>query len=200
METERGYVNMSSIGKHGISETTPKDILLGAGTYHKGLKFANGKWEGTCIGATSGGGKVTIEGEYQDIELDGALVLVKGLTVKQGGKASMEANVAELSGANIQMATNFKKGTSDAEGYDMFIDKANIEDGDYVENFGFVGKTANGAKDIIIIFEQSLCKTAFELEAKNKDKAVLKLVMEAYAENAGDLDTLPVKIYYPTAA
>ena len=200
METERGYVNMSSIGKHGISETTPKDILLGAGTYHKGLKFAGGKWEGPCIGATSGGGKVSIEGEYLDLELDGALVLVKGLTVKQGGKASMEANIAELSGDNIQMATNFKKGESDAEGYDMFVDKPNIEDGDYVENFAFVGKTANGAKDIIIIFEQSLCKSAFELESKNKDKSVLKVVMEAYAENQGDLDTLPVKIYYPTAA
>ena len=191
---------MGSIGKHGVSETTPKDILLGAGTYHRGLKFANGKWEGTCVGATSGGGKVAIEGEYLDIELDGALVLVEGLTVKQGGKASMEANIAELSDANIQMATNFKKGESDAEGYDMFVDKANIESGDYVENFGFVGKTANGAKDIIIIFESSLCKSAFELETKNKDKSVLKVVMEAYAKNQGDLDTLPVKIYYPTVA
>lgn len=186
-----------TIGKHGVSETTPKDILLGAGTYHKGLKFTNGKWEGTCIGATSGGGKVSIEGEYLDIELDGALVLVKGLTVKQGGKASMEASIAELSGDNIKMATNFKEGESDAEGYAMYVDKPNIEEGDYTDNFGFVGKTANGAKDIIIIFESSLCKSAFELEPKPKENAVLKVVMEAYAENQGDLDTLPVKIYYP---
>ena len=55
----------------------------------------------------------------------------------------------------------------------------------------------DGAKDIIVIFDTSLCKSAFELEGKNKDKSVLKVVMEAYAENAGDLDTLPVKIYYP---
>lgn len=186
-----------AIGKHGVSETTPKNILLGAGTYHKGLKFTNGKWEGTCIGATSGGGKVSIEGEYLDIELDGALVLVKGLTVKQGGKASIEASIAELSGDNIKMATNFKEGESDAEGYAMYVDKPNIEEGDYTDNFGFVGKTANGHKDIIIIFESSLCKSAMELEPKPKENAVLKVVMEAYAENAGDLDTLPVKIYYP---
>ena len=191
---------MSSIGKHGVTAATPENILLGAGTYHKGLKFENGAWTGTCIGATSGGGKVTIEGEYLDIELDGALVLVKGLTVKQGGKASIEASMAELSGDNIQLATNFKKGESDAEGYDMFIDKANIEEGDYIENFAFVGKTANGKKDIIIIFEYALCKSAFELEGKNKENSVLKVVLDAYAENAGDLDTLPVKIYYPSAA
>lgn len=189
-----------SIGKHGVTAETSKNILLGAGTYHKGLTFNSGKWEGACIGATSGGGKVSIEGEYLDLELDGALVLVKGLTVKQGGKASMEVSLAELSGDNIKMATNFKKGETDAEGYDMFVDKASIDEGNYVENFAFVGKTANGAKDIIIIFETALCKSAFELEGKNKEQSVLKLVMEAYAENGGDLDTLPVKIYYPTSA
>lgn len=191
---------MGSIGKHSISNTTPDNILLGAGTYHKELKWNSetSKWEGTTIGATSGGGKISIEGEYLDIELDGALVLVKGLTVKQGGKASMEATLAEMSGDNIKMATNFKKGDSDATGYEMYVDKPNIEEGDYVENFGFVGKTANGKKDIIVIFEYALCKSAFELEGKNKEASVLKLVMDAYAENAGDLDTLPVKIYYPT--
>ena len=191
---------MATMCKHGVTENTPKNILLGAGTYHKGLKFEGGKWTGTCIGATSGGGKVSIEGEYQDLELDGALVLVKGLTVKQGGKASIEANIAELSGDTIKMATNFKEGVSDAEGYSMFVDKPNIEAGDYTDDFGFVGKTANGAKDIIVIFESSLCKSAFELEGKNKEASVLKVVMEAYAENAGDLDTLPVKIYYPDTA
>lgn len=192
-----------SIGKHGVTAETPKNILLGAGTFHKGLAWdASAKaWKGTCIGATSGGGKVAIEGEYLDLELDGALVLVKGLTVKLGGKASMEVSVAELNGDNIKMATNFKKSNaSDAEGYDMFVDKPYIDEGDYVDNFAFVGKTANGAKDIIIIFESALCKSAFELEGKNKEQSVLKLVMEAYAENAGDLDTLPIKIYYPTAA
>lgn len=191
---------MATIGKHGVTENTPKDILLGAGTYHKGLKFENGAWTGTCVGATSGGGKVSIEGEYLDIELDGALVLVKGLTVKQGGRASIEASIAELSGDNIKMATNFKEGESDADGYAMYVDKPNIDEGDYIDNFGFVGKTANGAKDIIIIFESSLCKSALELEPKPKENAVLKVVMEAYAENAGDLDTLPVKIYYPDLA
>lgn len=192
-----------SMGKHGVTTETPKNILLGAGTFHKGLQWnaTDSKWEGACIGATSGGGKVSIEGEYLDIELDGALVLVKGLTVKQGGKASMEVSLAELTGDNIKTATNFKKAaTSDAAGYDLFVDKAAIDENDYVDNFAFVGKTANGAKDIIIIFESALCKSAFELEGKNKEASVLKLVMEAYAENAGDLDTLPVKIYYPSAS
>lgn len=191
-----------TIGKHGLTTTTPENIPFGAGTWHKNFKWNSEaqKWEGDCVGATSGGGKLSLQGEYVPIELDGALVLVKGLTVKQGGAASMEINMAELSGDNLKMLTNFKKAeTSDVAGYDLYIDKANLEEGDYVENFAFVGKTAKG-KNIIVIFEYALCTEAFEYEGKNKENTVLKAKLDAYAENGGDLDTLPVKIYYPSAS
>lgn len=195
---------MGVMGKHGISQTTPENILFGAGTYHKNLTFSStsNKWEGTCIGATSGGGKVSIEGEYIDLDVDGALVLFKGQTVKAGGKATMEVALAEITGDNIKLFANFTEGSSQgASGYTQYVDKANIEAGDYLENFGYVGKTATG-KDIIVIFEYALCKSAFELEGKNKSQGGLKAVLEAYSEinDTASLDTLPVKIYYPTAA
>lgn len=190
---------MGVMAKHGVSATTPDDILFGAGTYHKNLAWdsVGKKWGGTIIGATSGGGKLAIEGEYVDIELDGALVPFKGQTVKQGGKASMEVNFAELTGDIIKMGTNFKEGETDAEGYTMYVDKPNIEEGDYIENFGFVGQTANGKKNIIVILDYALCKSAFEIEGKNKEASVFKLALDAYAKNEGGLDTLPVRIYYP---
>lgn len=189
-----------SMGKHNITAETPKNVLLGAGTFYKGLKHDGTKWSGTAIGATNGGGKITIKGELLDLELDGALVKFVGQTVKVGGSASMEVNFAEMSTEVMQMITLFKKGTSDVTGFDMLEDKANIEEGDYLENFGFVGKTANGAKDIIVIFEYALCTSGLELDTKNKEQAVLKATLEAYAANEGDLDTLPIKIYYPAAA
>jgi hypothetical protein len=95
------------------------------------------------------------------------------------------------------MVTNFKKGESDVTGYDLFIDKPDLEEGDYIENSAFVGRTAKG-KLIIAIFEYALCTESFEFEAKGKENTVLKAKLEAYAANQGDLDTLPVKIYYPT--
>lgn len=191
---------MGVMGKHGVSETTPQNILLGAGTIHKNLKWESNKWTGEIIGATSGGNKLSIKGEFKDIELDGALVKVKGLTVKQGGTASMEVNFAEVSPEILKMASLMEAGTSNATGYTMLQDKANIVEGDYVENFGFVGATADGSKQIIVIFENALCTSGLEIEGKNKENAVMKLTMEAYANNSGGLDTLPVKVYYPTAA
>lgn len=193
---------MSVIGKHGISATTPENILLGAGTWMKNLKWdsAASKWNGDVLGATNGGGKISIVGEFYDIPVDGQLVKTKGLVVKQGGTVTCEVNFVELSTEIMKMATLFEEGTADVNGYTMLKDKAAISEGDYVENFGFVGYTANNAKMIIFVMENALCTSGMEIESKNKEAAVVKLTMEAYAENAGDLDTLPVKIYYPATA
>lgn len=192
---------MAKAGKNGVTKTTPQNIPLGAGTIHKGLVFdkTEQKWNfnESIIGATNGGNKVSIKGEILDIELDGAKVKVKGLAVKNGGTASMENNYAELTPELLKMATLFEEGASDVEGYVLLQDKATIEEGDYVDNYAFVGKTANDAKDIIVIFESALCTSGFELEGKDGDPSVMKVTMEAYAEIEGDLDTLPVKIYYP---
>lgn len=191
---------MAIIGKHGVSKNTPGSILLGAGTYHKNLKFETGQWSGDCIGATSGGGKVSIVGELKDIELDGALVKVKGLTVKQGGTASMEVNFVEITTDILKTVTLMEEGDSDVEGFTMLKDKAHISEGDYLENFGFVGMTADGSKQIIVIFDYAICTSGLELEGKNKEKSVIKATLEACADIDGDLDTLPVRIYYPEVA
>lgn len=186
-------------GKHGATATTPKDIMLGAGTFHRGLKWdeSGQKWAGDIIGATNGGGKISIVGELYDLPIDGMLVKARGYTVKVGGAASMEANFAQLSPDIIKMATLFEQGDTVGGSFVEYKDKATIKESDYVEGFGFVGKTADGSKSIIVIFDYALCTSGFELEGKNKEAAVVKLTMEAYAEVDGDLDTLPVKIYYP---
>lgn len=191
---------MSVIGKHGVSATTPENILLGAGTIHKNLTWEGNAWKGDIIGATSGGNSVEIKGEIKDIELDGALVKVKGLAVMQGGTATMEVNFAELSVDVMKMGMIGEvSDESDATGYSMIQTKANIDEGDYIQNFAFVGKTANDAKDIIVIMENALCTSGLKIEGKNKENSVIALTMEAYADNAGNLDRVPVKIYYPTA-
>lgn len=191
---------MAAIGKHGVSTTTPENILLGAGTIHKNLEWDSqtNAWKGDIIGATSGGNSVEIKGEIKDIELDGALVKVKGLAVMQGGTATMEVNFAELSIDTMKIGMIAEVGTSEAEGYSMIQTKANIDEGDYVKNFAFVGKTANDAKDVIVIMENALCTSGLKIEGKNKENSVIALTMEAYADNAGNLDRVPVRIYYPS--
>lgn len=190
---------MSVTGKHGVSSTTPENILFGAGTIHKGLKYATGAWnfDSTIVGATSGGSKLSIIPEITNVELDGVYVKAKGLAVKTGGTASMEVNFAELTKDIIKSATLGTDGTSaDATNFDMIEDKSDIAVGDYWDNIAFVGVTLSGEK-IIAILENALCTSGFENEGKSKENSVGKYTFECYQALTGDLDTLPWQIYYP---
>ena len=89
---------MAKEGMTGVTEKTPENILFGAGTIHRGLKYEGSTWNflDSLVGATSGGSKFSIVPEITSIEVDGALVATKGLDVKTGETATMEINFIEL--------------------------------------------------------------------------------------------------------
>lgn len=195
---------MSTIGTEfkssGITENTPKTVMLGAGTIHKGLKFSESAWnfDESLICATSGGSKLSIVPEFYDVPVDGALVKVKGLTVKVGETATLEINPIELKPEILNMAViGDEKASTTATGYTEMTSRAIINEGDYVENLGYVGKTIEG-KPIIIVFDNALCTSGLELEGKNKEAAVPKFTFECFANLSPEADTLPWHIYYPT--
>lgn len=190
----------------GITENTPKTIMLGAGTIHKGLTFTAGasggagswNFEESLICATSGGSKLSIVPEFYDVPVDGALVKVKGLTVKVGETATMEVNPIELTPEVLKMALIGDSSTSKTiTGYDEIKSRAVINTGDYITDMGYVGKTIEG-NPIIIIFDNALCTSGLELEGKNKEAAVPAFTFECFADLSPEADTLPWHIYYPT--
>jgi hypothetical protein len=183
----------------GITANTPKTVMLGAGTIHKGLVFEQNAWnfEASLICATSGGSKLSIVPEFYDVPVDGALVKVKGLTVKTGETATLEINPIELKPEILNMAViGDEKESTTATGYKEMTSRAIINEGDYVEKLGYVGKTIEG-KPIIIIFDYALCTSGLELEGKNKEAAVPKFTFECFADLTPEADTLPWHIYYP---
>lgn len=186
----------------GITENTPKTIMLGAGTIHKGLTFSTSAWNFTesLICATSGGSKLSIVPEFYDVPVDGALVKVKGLTVKVGESAKLEINPVELTPEVLKMAViGDEAAAKTATGYNEITSRAVINTGDYITNLGYVGKTIEG-KPIIIIFDNALCTSGLELEGKNKEAAVPAFTFECFADLSPEADTLPWHIYYPTPA
>ncbi len=191
---------MAATGKTGVSAKTPENILFGAGTIHKNLKYSTNTWnfDESIIGATSGGSKLSITPEVTTVELDGALVKAKGLDVKTGETATMEINFAELNKDILKVATMGKAGTSVDNNYDVIESKESIEEGDYFENIAFVGKTLDG-RNVIVILDNALCTSGMELEGKNKEAGVIALTFESYAALDSSLDKLPWHIYYPVA-
>lgn len=187
-------------GRNGITADTPKRILFGAGTIHKGLKYSSTwNFKESLVGATNGGSKLSIVPELYDVPLDGANVAVKGLKAKTGETATMEVNFAELTEELIKAATLGKAGTATDATYNLIDSKADIAVGDYWENVAFVGKTLEG-KNIIAIMENALITSGLETEGKNKESAVGTYTFTCHAAaDADSFDTLPWKIYYPKA-
>lgn len=187
-------------GRNGITADTPKRILFGAGTIHKGLKYSSTwNFKESLVGATNGGSKLSIVPELYDVPLDGANVAVKGMKVKTGETATMEVNFAELTEDIIKAATIGKTGTATDTTYNLIESKADIAVGDYWENVAFVGRTLEG-KNIIAILENALITSGMETEGKNKESAVGTYTFACHAAaDADSFDTLPWKIYYPKA-
>lgn len=191
---------MGKAGKSGITNSTPKNIMFGAGTIHKNLMFdAEGKtwnFEESILGATQGGSKISIKPEFKDIEVDGAIVAVKGLKVKTGETATMEFNFLEVTQDILKMALVGTDGQSADEKYDLIESTAFITEGNYLDNVAFVGQTLDG-RNIIVIMDNALCTSGFESNGKNKEAGVFTCTFECHADLDSDMDTLPYHIYYP---
>ena len=184
---------MAIAGKHGVTATTPKNIVFGAGTIHKNMTKEGNTWTGgTIVGATNGGSKLSIIPEFVDVPVDGANVLAKGLKVKTGETAEMAVNFAEISGDIIAAATAGKNTSG------VITSKADIAEGDYWENVAFVGETIDG-KAIIAVLPNALITSGFELEGKNKEGSVVACTFTCHADLEGNLDVLPWEIIYPEA-
>lgn len=181
----------------GVTDETPYNIMLGAGTLFKNFTYSStaSKWSGTIIGATSGGSKLVIQPEILDIEVDGVYVAAKGLRHKTGETAQIETNMVELTKDWIKSTVIGKDGTSADTRFDVIESSPNITDANYISNFAFVGFKTDGSP-IMIIFDSAICTSGLEAEAKNKENAVIPATFECVAELAeGVTNVLPYHIY-----
>lgn len=185
----------------GVTETTPKNLMLGAGTLYKNFTYSSStsQWSGTIIGATSGGSKLVITPEILDIEVDGVSVAAKGLRHKVGETAQIETNMVELTKDWLKSTVIGKDGVSEDTRFDVIESSEHITDANYIQDFAFVGFRADGSP-IIIVFDYAICTSGLEAEAKNKENAVIPATFDCVAElSEGSTNVLPYHIYVPKA-
>ena len=186
-----------ALKNHAISSTTAKDIVLGAGILVKNLVYEGSDWTYDELGASNGGNKIAYEREYLDLEVDGKTVKVEGFDKKVAETGKMTINLAEYKQETLVTALSLKQDTEGAvTGYAKYKP---TKDNAYVDNLGFVGYTAEG-KAIIVIFPKAICLSAFEMEVKNKEQAVMTLEFDAVSPSgATAYDELGIEFYFPTA-
>lgn len=186
-----------SLPRNAISSTTPKDVVFGSGIVVQNLIFADSKWTYDLLGATTGGNKLAYNREFVDLEIDGKTVKVEKFDVEVGSTAQVTMNLTEYKKETITTAMGLVQDTEDTTtGMAKYVPKGEPI---YVDNLGFIGKTADD-RDVIVIFDRAVCLGAYEVEQKNKEQSSIALVFDAVApEGATDFTKLPIRFYFPTA-
>lgn len=194
---------MSDVVKTGLTADTPQQILFGACTVHKGLKYTTDtgwNFKESIAGATNGGSKMSIVPEIVRPEIDNVHVFVKQLTKKAGEKVTFEINFAVATKEIIQAAALAVEGVSEDDAYEMLTSSGDIAEGAFWENIALVGLTLDG-KPVIAIADNMLCTNGFENDGKSKEAAVIKCTFESHADiTAESFDKLSWRVYYPKAA
>ena len=192
----------SKLKTHGITESTPQNLLLGAGAFYKDLVYdtATQAWSGTVLGATSGGGQVNLTPEYLQPEIDGATVAVEGLIFKVADEATMTVNLTELNEDNLKNVLHLQEDTtSPMQGYKKYISVRSIGSDAFLSNVAYVGTLTSG-EQIIVRFPKAICKGALELSTANKETSTYEVTFTAVATfDQADLEHIPYEIYYPQA-
>jgi hypothetical protein len=193
-QENKTYYQISG-GTGGISYTefTGDEFVPTTAYYEKYEGYGGDK-----IGATKDGTKVTLTPEYTDIEVDGVLVKMEGLTQKTGEKGTIEAIVIDLDIDNIRIAVN---GVANYIGSDLgstdqnVTTKSWINEGDYISNLALVANKIGSDEKVIVWFKKALCTSGIDLDMKNKSVTGNKYVFEAYAEQSDEnVDTLPFEL------
>ena len=162
--------------------------------------YVLGAWtdgEDYVLGATNGGNKLNIIPEITPIEVDGAVVEIKGLNQKTGETGTLEVNLAQHSVESLKRAIVGKEIDSLIKGYTQIQTKSLVELSDYLDNIAYVGTMTDGT-EIIVIMENAICSSGLALEGKNKETSVVATTFKSTADFAsGVFDTLPIYIFYP---
>ena len=141
----------------------------------------------------------------------------ENLDIRYGKLKTDYDNLTTQNGEATKLIEQLKKGTKNSDelqgkitAYETQVEtltkqlnegKPDIEEGDYFENFAFVGRTVS-KKPIIVVFDYALCTSGFELDPKHKSQASPAVTVECVGDVKQDdtLKVLPYHIYYPDPA
>lgn len=198
---------LSGLAKTAYQSDTPKKYLIDAATLYKNLTFdaTTQLFSGELIGATNGGIEIDLEQKYRDVEVDGTYwTTVKGNKVLSSTSASAKTSIKEFTAETLRLSINgeAKLVTDPNEaptGYSVVTGKRYVEDADYIDNVGMVGKLSGTNKPIIVIFDNVLATAGAKIKTEDDKEAEIPVELQAHASYDQLVnDELPYRIYFPT--
>lgn len=188
----------------GYREETLKSCTTGAAVAFENFDLKTDTYEtGDKLGATSGGVKISVE--FPDAwtrEIDGLPSNTVGLYEPEFVKPSVVIPHVEVSNTSILKKALVAADVAAADsptGYQKVTPRADVVDGDYLENITLFTQTKGTGEPLIIVLENPLANDGFEFATEGKAGGKIEIT---YVGNFDpmNLDECPIKIYVPAPA
>lgn len=186
----------------GYTEKTMTDLQTGAGAYFKDFDietdtFASAVAAGKLLGATQGGGSFTAKPTITPIEVDGVPSAAMGMEEVEGWEVTMQANIMEVTAANIANALGASK-TSNVKGgtYKKIQGRMYIELSDYKGNVTFLGDVKGYDEPMIIQVYNALATDGISINPQDKKVSLIPTTFKGHVSPT-DYEVPPFAIFVP---
>ncbi len=190
----------------GYTEKTMRDRQTGAGAYFlnydvKNDTFMSAIKAGKCIGATSGGGSISIKPTLVATEIDGVPTDAMGLVNVESYECTINAAFIELNSRVIELAIAATKSTKIELGeakqkYKKIEGKMFLEESDYHNNVTFIGDMAGYDRPVIVQIYNALSTDGLSLNPKDKADTVISMTFKGHV-SPQDYENPPFAIFIP---
>ena len=187
----------------GLTTTTKKHLLLGAGAFFKNFlvgtdTYASAVAGGKLIGATQGGGEFSAVATFRQIPVDGAVGDIKDLEDIERWDVSMTANVLEISKDTIQLALGSATITTmtGTDPYKKIVGNNTLASGDF-NNITWCGCLLGETKPMLIQIDNALCTNGLNMTFTDGEEGKISLEFKGFydAVSTGAEPVAPFSIY-----
>ena len=186
----------------GYTEKTMTDLQTGAGAYFINFDVENDTFSsalaaGKLLGATQGGGTFTAKPTITPIEVDGVPSAAMGMEEVEGWEVTMQANLMEVTAANIANALGASK-TSNAKAgaYKKIEGRMYIELSDYKGNITFLGDVKGYDQPMIIQVYNALATDGININPQDKKISLVPTTFKGHVSPT-DYEVPPFAIFVP---
>ena len=186
----------------GYTEKTMTDLQTGAGAYFINFDVENDTFSsalaaGKLLGATQGGGSFTAKPTITPIEVDGVPSAATVMEEVEGWEVTMQANLMEVTAANIANALGASK-TSNAKAgaYKKIEGRMYIELNDYKGNITFLGDVKGYDQPMIIQVYNALATDGININPQDKKVSLVPTTFKGHVSPT-DYEVPPFAIFVP---
>lgn len=186
----------------GYTEKTMTDLQTGAGAYFINFDVENDTFSsalaaGKLLGATQGGGTFTAKPTITPIEVDGVPSAAMGMEEVEGWEVTMQANLMEVTAANIANALGASKTSNAKNGsYKKLQGKMYIEPEDYKKNITFLGDVKGYDQPMIIQVYNALATDGININPQDKKVSLVPTTFKGHVSPT-EYEVPPFAIFVP---